>query len=375
MTDLDNITSDRRVVLLQRLTTPGAIDTLEPVSNLASSIGYCYELAQEVFETRPGDEVKHLDLLADLGYLEKQFFDKIHLCVCERRQFAINFREVCVNCRSSNIVETDMIHHYSCGYTGAEPEFQDGIRYLCPKCDVELKHIGVDYEKVSTDYVCGACAHVFTEPEIDCQCLACIQQFGVERAFVRTLYIYRISAKGILVASRGTMEGDIAAGSLIDPELNVYSFDYFEERLAQEFAGALRYDRSLSIVIAEIDRLDEFEVEHGRQASARKLRDFAGIAKESLRDSDAAAVFDQTILTLILTDTPFEGASIFANRLREHVDRLNDNPEERNITASIGFTSLTTEITGPQSIFDNAMDHLREARLAGGDTVRPLSRN
>lgn len=328
-----------------------------------------------MFGTPPGDEVKHLDLLADLGYLDKQFFDKIHLCVCERRQFAINFREVCVKCRSSNIDVTDMIHHYACGYTGAEPEFQDGIRYVCPKCDEELKHIGVDYEKVSTDYVCAACEQVFTEPDILCQCLGCTQQFDVERAFVRTLYIYRISAKGTLVASRGTMEGDIAAGSLIDPELNVYSFDYFEERLAQEFAGALRYDRPLSIVIAEIDHLEEFELEHGRQASARKLRDFAGIAKEALRDSDAAAVYDQTILTLILTDTPFAGASIFANRLREHVGRLNDDPQERLVTASIGFTSLTKDMTGPQSIFDGAMDHLREARLSGGDAVRPQGKS
>jgi diguanylate cyclase (GGDEF)-like protein len=370
MDNVENIGRDKRVVFLQRL-ADGTEDALEPVSNLASPIGYCYEMAQEIFETRPGEEVKQLDHLAGLGYLDRQFFDKIHLCVCERRQFAINFREVCVKCRSSNIDITDMIHHYSCGYTGAEPEFQDGIRYVCPKCDEELKHIGVDYEKVSTDYVCAACGHVFTEPDIGCQCLACEQRFDVERAFVRTLYIYRINAKGTLVASRGTMEGEITAGSLIDPELNVYSFDYFEERLAQEFAGAIRYKRPLSVVAAEIDRLDAFEAAHGRQASARKLRDFAAIAKESLRDSDAAAVFDQTILVLILTDTPFDGASVLANRLRDHVGRLNEGGDESPVTVSVGFTSLSPDMSGPQAMFDDAMERLREGRRDGGDCVRP----
>lgn len=372
MDNVENIGRDRRVVLLQRL-ADGPVDALEPVSNLASPIGYCYEMAQEIFETRPGEEAKQLDHLAELGYLDRQFFDKIHLCVCERRQFAINFREVCVKCRSSNIDVTDMIHHYSCGYTGAEPEFQDGIRYVCPKCDEELKHIGVDYEKVSTDYVCAACGHVFTEPNIGCQCLACEQQFDVDRAFVRTLYVYRINAKGTLVASRGTMEGEITAGSLIDPELNVYSFDYFEERLAQEFAGALRYKRPLSLVVAEIDRLDEFEAARGRQAAARKLRDFAAIAKESLRDSDAAAVFDQTILVLILTDTPFDGASVLANRLRDHVDRLNEGGDEIPVTVSVGFTSLSPDMSGPQAMFDGAMERLREGRRDGGDCVRPAA--
>jgi hypothetical protein len=198
------------------------------------------------------------------GYLDKHFFEKIHLCVCERRQFAINFREVCTACRSSNINITDMIHHYSSGYTGAESVFQDSIRYVCPKCDEELRHIGVDYEKVSTDYVCAACAHVFTEPEVHCQCLACPQQFDVDRALVRTLHTYHINAKGTLVASRGTIDTDSAGGTLVDPELSVYSFDYYEERLAQGFAGARRYKRPLSVVMAQIDALDEFEAAHGR---------------------------------------------------------------------------------------------------------------
>ncbi len=372
MDNAENISRDKRVVLLQRL-ADGPDDALEPVSNLASPIGYCYEMAQEIFETRPGDEAKQLDHLADLGYLDRQFFDKIHLCVCERRQFAINFREVCVKCRSSNIEITDMIHHYSCGYTGAEPEFRDGIRYVCPKCDEELKHIGVDYEKVSTDYVCGACSHVFSEPNIGCQCLACEQQFDVFRAIVRTLYIYRITAKGTLVASNGTMEGEIAVGSLIDPELNVYSFDYFEERLAQEFVGAARYKRPLSVVAAEIDRLDEFEAVHGRQACARKLREFAVLAKESLRGSDVTAVFDQTILVSILTDTAFDGASVMANRLRDQVGRLNEGEGEHPVTVSVGLSSLSSDMSGPQAMFDDAMERLRESRSDGGDCVRPAA--
>jgi diguanylate cyclase (GGDEF)-like protein len=368
---METIGNDKRVSLLQQMSVDGN-DVLGPEPNLTSAVGYYYGAAQTIFQTQPGEELKHLEYLAEFGYLERQFFDKIHLCVCDRRQYAMNFREVCVRCKSSNINITDMIHHYACGYTGGEPDFQDGIRYVCPKCDDELKHIGVDYEKVSTDYVCAACEHVFTEPEITCQCLACPQQFDVDRALVQTLYTYRITAKGTLVALRGSMEGEPSGHALIDPELNVYSFNYFEERLAQEVSGALRYKRPLSVVMAEIDGLDAFETAHGRQSAARKLRDFAGIAKESLRDSDAAAVYDQTILALILTDTPLSGASVFANRLKQGVAILNMDVGESPITASVGFTSLTPEMSGPQALFDGAMDQLRGARSDGGDCVRPV---
>ncbi len=368
---MDTIGNDKRVILLQHLAADGN-DVLAPEPNLTSPVGYFYGGAQAIFQTQPGGELKQLEYLAEFGYLERQFFDKIHLCVCNRRQYAMNFREVCARCQSSNINITDMIHHYSCGYTGAEPVFQDGIRYVCPKCDDELKHIGVDYEKVSTDYVCAACEHVFTEPEIVCQCLACPQHFDVERAIVKTLYSYRITAKGTLVASRGTMEGEVSSHRLVDPELNVYSFDYFEERLAQEYSGALRYKRPLCVVVAEIDALDDYESRFGRQAAARKLRDFAGVAKESLRDSDAAAVYDQTILTLILTDTAVQGAAVFANRLQQGVEILNNDQGEDKITVSVGFAGVTPEMSGPQALFEEAMDRLRDARKSGGDCVQPL---
>lgn len=372
MPESSNIATDRRVALLQRLVAAKQ-DYIEPESNLASPLGYSYRLAQELFDSRPGEEIKQLDYLADLGYLARQFFDKIHLCVCERRQFALNFRETCPRCGSSHIDLTDMIHHYSCGYTGAEPEFQDGIRYVCPKCDEDLKHIGVDYEKVSTNYVCTPCGNVFTDPDVHCRCLACDQNFPVDRAYVRTLFVYRLTPKGSLVAARGVLDPASSAGALIDSELNVYSFAYFEERLAQEFAGAVRYKRALSVVAAAIDRLEEFELTHGRQACALKLKAFAAMAKESLRDSDVAAVYDQTVMLLLLTDTPEAGAAVVAERLRHGAGRLNAEGESPQLGISASYAALQASTSGPQALFDDVMERFRAGRRAGGDHVLPAA--
>lgn len=363
---------EQRVTLLQRL-ADGELEVLSPESNLAAASGHCYEPVRALFEVRPGEEIKQLEYLAELGYLERAFFDRIHLCVCERHQFAINFREICPRCESSQIELVDRIHHFSCGYTGTETEYRDGIRYVCPKCATELRHIGVDYEKVATNYQCVPCGQVFTDPDVNCRCLACPRMFGVEQAQLQTLHVYRISPKGAVAAARGVIDADASSARLLDADLFVYSFSYFEERLAQEFAGALRYKRALSLVALSIDRLDEYEANHGRQEAALLLREFAGYAKESLRDSDAASVYDQTTLLLMLADTPAGGAAVVAERLRRYGTRLGRDDRPPALTISASYASFDPAISGPQALFELAIERLVDARDRGGDRVVPAA--
>ena len=357
--------SDRRVVLLQQMVAR-KVAALEPDASLASSLGYGYPLAQEVFDTEAGGEVKHLEHLADFGYLDRDFFDRIHLCACEKRQFAINFREACVRCHSTNIDVTALIHHYRCGYIGPESEFLDGVRYTCPKCDTRLKHIGVDYEKAATDYQCASCGHVFSEPDTLCRCLVCNQEFDVDRALLVTLHVYRINARGMLAAERGTLEMQSDAPGIIDNELSVYTLEYLQERLAQEVAGARRYGRPLAVVIGTISNLSAFEVENGRQSAARVFRSFTARARESLRDSDAAAVFDDYNLVMMLTDTPLEGASVVARRLHEQSERYNEDQLAPALTLSFGVAGFDDQTPGGQQLFELALARLQRAVGAGG---------
>ena len=167
------------------------------------------------------------------------------------------------------------------------------------------------------------------------------------------------------------MEGEAERSSLIDSDLNVYSFDYLEERLAQEFAGAKRYKRPLSVVAGRLDSLDEYEDAHGHQTAALMFKEFTGIAKESLRESDAAAIYDGTVLVMMLTDTPFEGAKVVAHRLHEQIQQLNEPGHEPHLTLSVGFETFGDAISGPQVLFENVMERLAEATRDGGDCVRP----
>ena len=358
---------DKRVLFLQRLVSR-RIGALKPQFNLHSPYGFFYPEAQEVFGVEPGGEIDHLHHLAELGHLDQEFFERIHLC-CYCKHHSLNFREVCPSCGSSNAAITDMLHHYRCGYIGPESEFKDGIRYTCPKCNHGLRHIGIDYERPSTNYACGSCRHIFTDPKISCQCLHCGQAFDVSRALNFTLYTYRITAQGTLAAAKGEIETATASPGLVDATLDVYTSEFFEERLAQELASVRRYRSNVSVMLLSLDNLQQYEAKYGKDAAAQKLHDLVGVVKEGLRDSDIASVFRDDVLAVLLTHTPMAGASNAANRLRTCVLQLNKDGESPKVTLSAGIAAPADEQASAKQIIQASYERLEEAKRTGNCTV------
>ncbi len=362
---------DPRIALLRKVAAAEP-PVLRPQSSLGSFCGYAYEEAREALGGGPGEEIEHLEHMADLGLLDRQFFDKVHLCpACS--SFTLNFREVCPRCASANVSITEMIHHYKCGYVGPESEFRDGVRYECPKCARPLRHIGLDYERPAATYLCHSCREILTEPKVNCLCLKCGNAAGVDKATVRTVHIYRLSAKGALAASRGTMEEMASAGAFVDPSLGIYTYPFFEERLAQETPRAKRHQIPLCVMLVRPDRLEEYEQKHGLEARASLLKDLARLVRESLRGSDVPALHREDTFALLLTDTRLDQSHAVADRLRKRAEGLVQGNGKVPVTISIGVAAYSEESGTPRKLVDAANDKLAEARTAGGDCVRPAA--
>lgn len=359
---------DRRVVLLQELARR-RVEVIQPERDVTSLIGYSYPAARTVFDSRPGEEVGHLEDMAELGLLERTFFDKVHVCnSC--RHYALNFREICPTCTSANIDIVDMIHHYRCGFNAPETQFRDGVRYVCPKCEQPLRHIGVDYERPASNYVCGACTYLFTEPKVEAVCLNCGVTVAAENTSLRTVYEYRVTTKGVLVASKGILESS-EGRAVIDPDMGIYRIAYFEERLGQELARARRHQRSLVVLAAGLDQFRQLRGRHGEPAVARRNKELADLARESLRESDCAA-FRDDVLLVMLTDTPVAGGYVVAERILGDISRRPSSAGLPPCTVSIGLASDADgrEIT-PSQLIDTAAERLAQARESGGNSVWP----
>ncbi len=360
---------DPRIALLKKLEAADP-PVLRPESDIHSPCGYTYPLAREVLGGDPGDDVIQLEPLADMGLLERQFHDKVHLCPsCSF--FTLNFREVCPRCASANVDITEMVHHYKCGYVGPETEFRDGVRYECPKCSRPLRHIGLDYERPSATYVCHSCKEIIAEPKVNCLCLRCGTATGVEKAVVRTIHAYRLTSKGALAAARGTMEEATAVGAFVDPELGIYTYSFFEERLTQEATRSKRYARPLCVLFMKPDGLQGYLEAHGQVARAKLLKEMARVVRESLRGSDLSALHQEETFVLLLTDTRLDQSYYVVNRLRKRAEEISGGNGNGHLTISIGLAAFSDDCATGRSMIDAANERLAEARAAGGDCVRP----
>lgn len=360
---------DKRVLFLKLLASE-KIGRVKPQTSPESPYGYCYPEAQKAFETNPGEEIEDLEPLAEQGYLAREFHDKIHLCPsCSH--FALNFREVCPHCEGVNIALVQMIHHMRCGCVAPELEFQQGLQLVCPKCSRPLRHIGVDYERPSANYLCAACKHIFSEPRVSILSLSCGQVFPGESLVTRTIYAYSLTQKGVLAADRGVIEEREPPTAFIDAAVGLYTSHFFEEHLQQEIRAARRYQRPLSIELMSIDHLGEYEAKFGKVATASVLKTIVQVIKETLRDTDVPASYGDETLAILLSQTPFEGAYISAERARRRVFDLEPRDQEPRITVSVGLAGLWDGQETVSQIIDLAKERMQAAKEAGGNCVQP----
>lgn len=358
---------DKRVLLIRRALEK-AKGLIEPQSDIHSPLGHRYPLACETLELEPPEEVPYLEALAERGLLERQWVDKIHLCpFCHH--YAINFREVCPNCDSSNIHLVEMLHHFRCGHVAPEHEFQKGIRYLCPKCNKALRHIGVDYEKPNTQFICKRCGHLFTDPKVSCLSLKCNRSFEAEAAEIRPLFAYRVTGSGRIVADTGVISEDGLGGGFVDAQFAVYTPHYLREQIDHELRRSRRYKGALSLIMACPDISEEQTEVLGPEGTSALFKNIATIIKESLRSCDIPALFREDVLAILLPETPPEGAVVAAERIRERIQDLNQPELPFSLSISLGVAGLEQWMESADDLLGAAGRNLEQAREAGGNRV------
>lgn len=112
----------------------------------ASPVGYSLPWADNILGLARGQSLAELNRLAGEGLLFAEPQDSVNLCP-HCKDYHINFRQVCAYCGSPEITRVKTIQHFTCAYSGPETNFIKDGKYICPKCDKVLKHIGVDYVK------------------------------------------------------------------------------------------------------------------------------------------------------------------------------------------------------------------------------------
>jgi len=132
------------------------------------------------------------DRLVLRGLLKKTFFDRLHECrTCRSRRLSV--REECPSCRSADLRETSLIHHFHCAALLPEEQFRQGTALICPKCKRQLRNYGKDYDRPGDAYVCNTCDTTSSELEVGFICLDCNARMDGEGAERVDLHSYALT--------------------------------------------------------------------------------------------------------------------------------------------------------------------------------------
>ncbi len=140
-----------------------------------------------------------------------------------------------------------------------------------------------------------------------------------------------------------------------------------QDRLADEFRRARRYQTPLSLILLDVDRFKSYNDAHGHPAGSRALRRLAQILQHAARETDIVCRYGGEEFVLLLPHTGGVEAMALAERLRVAVEHA---PwKRRALTISLGVCTLSPEITEPAALLEHADTAMYEAKAAGRNRV------
>jgi diguanylate cyclase (GGDEF)-like protein/PAS domain S-box-containing protein len=151
----------------------------------------------------------------------------------------------------------------------------------------------------------------------------------------------------------------LAAQATVDPLTGLPNRRAWDERLAHELAAAARRESPVTVGLLDVDRLREFNGEHGHAAGDQLLCGLASGARKALREVDMIARWSGGEFAILLPDCPTDAfaASVLA-RIRDAM------PAGRS--CSVGYATWNRTETA-EHLLTRAARALRRAKEMGRD--------
>lgn len=285
---------------------------LEPIMTARRNSGFVYPLLEPLYGKRDTSVLEVLEFLANHKLLRGEFYSRAHFCSQCDSAF-LNFMETCPQCNDQNIHAEELIHHFKCAYTAPITDFRQGSSLICPKCERELRHIGVDYDRPSMVYQCRSCSYTFQDPKIDTACYHCGRSTEPENQVIREIKRYSLSAIGENAAEFGM---EVMFTSILESEMHLYTKSAFEDFLTIEKARIRRYRKSASsLVFIHFEDIDQLYIKLG--ARAREVfTELSAVFKSVLRETDVISARNESIFLIIMTETDVVNAATAVERLQ-----------------------------------------------------------
>jgi diguanylate cyclase (GGDEF)-like protein/putative nucleotidyltransferase with HDIG domain len=163
----------------------------------------------------------------------------------------------------------------------------------------------------------------------------------------------------------------------IDPKTSLFNHEYFKKHLANELARANRFDRPLSVILADLDLLRNINNTYGHLAGDEALIKIAHAIKNAVRDYDVVCRFGGEEFAILLPETTlaqaFERAEIIRKIVEDLEIAVSTSINPIRVTLSLGVAHRENFSQSQEEITHNADLALYHSKLSGRNQTFAIS--
>jgi diguanylate cyclase (GGDEF)-like protein/putative nucleotidyltransferase with HDIG domain len=163
----------------------------------------------------------------------------------------------------------------------------------------------------------------------------------------------------------------------VDAKTGLFNARHFATALSEELTRAARFDRPLSLIMADLDLLRDINNTYGHLAGDAVLQGISEVFRAELRHYDVPARFGGEEFAILLPETPPEQAFEIAERIRRQVSirsfDVETSSEPIRATVSIGVAGYPRDGSDANELIHQADLAVYRAKLQGRNRVLDAS--
>lgn len=321
---------------------------IEPVFDTQSPKLYRYPIIDVLNSTR--EESSWISSLVSKDLITyTKLVDRVRLCT-KCNDAHLYFVDLCPKCKSVDIKEEKILHCFACGYVEKEVLFRTDSGLRCPKCQTNLRLIGVDYDLPAAQNSCHACSHIFEEPAVVAKCTACGSSNDPDK-----LNVFEVHNIQSTLLGREYLLSDQkkAIFSLFSKNLKNIKMD--ELKLFLNWMISVNHrknDFDFVVLKLEFINIQKFIEHYGFTRVNEMLHELSKRILELMRDTDMLSIDNEYNLWMLLPITSKVGIE---QRLSNAIDGLQEHLEVKikfNIKTIYSVNTKMDEDSSAQSIIN-----------------------